>query len=101
MISKLIEQTDRDDGIVDKVEYNLDYIQQILDEAETEEHLFFNKQLVTAYRLSNGYCLLGKSDSIQGSGFMIERAREECYQDALIKLKDHECYVVHDLHGMF
>jgi hypothetical protein len=53
----------------------LDQIAKLLDEAETEEHVFWGKCLVVSYKLKNGFTLEGSGSCVDPSNFNLEIGR--------------------------
>ena len=58
------------------------HIDAMLDAAETQEHVFWGKELVVSYRLENGFTILGRAACVDPAGFDIEIGREICRRDA-------------------
>lgn len=73
---------------MDKLPNQLE-IAALLDAAESQEHVFFDKELVVFYRLQNGYAIAGIGSCIE---FDLEIARELARADAENKLWDLEEY---------
>lgn len=70
-------------------------IDTLLDNADVEEHVFFNKLLVVAYRLGNNYVVHGKGGVIDPANFDIEKGRKAARQDASNQLWVLEGYRNH------
>lgn len=50
-------------------------IQELLDNAETEEHTFWGKELAVSYKLPNGFTLLGRAACVDPANFNLEIGR--------------------------
>lgn len=70
----------------------LDYIEKLIDEAETEEHIFHSKALVVSYKLPSGFTIQGTSAIIDPEYFDIVKGREIARQDAIKQMWKLEGY---------
>jgi hypothetical protein len=53
----------------------IEKIQKLLNEAETEEHVFWGKVLVVSYKLPNGFTLEGVGSCVDPANFDLEIGR--------------------------
>lgn len=51
-------------------------IEDLLNSAETQEHVFWNKELVVSYRLSNGFTVTGRGACVDPANFDPEIGRQ-------------------------
>ena len=75
-------------------EVRLDKLNTLLDTAETQEHIFWGKELLVSYRLSCGLIVTGKSNITRVTSWDIdiEKAREIARWDASSQLQQLEWY---------
>ncbi len=52
------------------------HIQKMLDEAETQEHIFWGKELVISYKLANGFTVSGRGACVDPANFDAEIGRK-------------------------
>lgn len=71
-------------------------IDEQLNTAQVQEHIFFGKLLVVAYLLSNGFVVHGKGGVIDPKQFDLEKGRKAARQDASNQLWLLEGYKRHD-----
>ena len=67
-------------------------IDYLLDNSETEEHVFFGKQLVVSYKLPSTFCLVGVGSCVDPKNFDLEIGRKVARQqvaDQLWKLQGY------------
>ena len=78
-------------------------IKQLLDEAETDEKIFFAKHLVVGYKLKNGWTLVGSGACVDSKEFNIEIGRKVAREDVENQLWKVEGYLLqqnmHDARG--
>lgn len=60
----------------------LEQINRLLDAAETEEHVFWGKELLVSYRLPSGFTVTGRAAVVDPSNFDIEKGREIARESA-------------------
>jgi len=76
-----------------------DSIIAILSEAETQEHVFWDKELVVSYRLKSGFTILGRAAVVDPANFNLQLGRKIAYDDAFKQLWPLEGYMLqHRLH---
>lgn len=69
-------------------------INKLLDEAETQEHIFWGKELVISYKLASGFTVLGRAACVDPVNFDINIGREICRENAEHKVWELEGYVL-------
>jgi hypothetical protein len=69
-------------------------LENLIDGAEKEEHIFFNKVLVTEYVLPNRFSVQGRAACVDPKNFDIEIGRKVCREDAIDKMWQLEGYVL-------
>ena len=80
-------------------------IDNLLDTAETQEHVFWGKELVVSYKLSNGFSLLGRGACVDPDNFDIEigrRIAREQVENQLWQLEGYKLQLIMsgDVHPM-
>jgi len=71
-----------------------DKINQLLDEADLEETVFWGKELVISYRLRSGFTVLGRAACVDPANFSFEIGRKYAREDAVNQLWKLEGYVL-------
>ncbi len=51
-------------------------INSLLDTADTQEHIFWGKELVVSYRLPNGFTVTGRAACVDPANFDLEIGRK-------------------------
>lgn len=69
-----------------------DHIDALLDSAESQEHIFWGKEMVISYRLQNGFTVLGRAACVDPANFVDAIGRQFCREDAANKLWELEGY---------
>jgi hypothetical protein len=69
-------------------------ITAMMDESETQEAVFWGKELVISYRLKNGFTILGRSACVDPANFDIEIGRHYARKDAEKQLWQLEGYLL-------
>lgn len=69
-------------------------IEALLDEAQTEEVIFFEKDLNICYRLKSGFTVIGRAACVDPANFDIEIGRKIAREDAENKLWQLEGYLL-------
>jgi len=70
-------------------------IDQLLDEAETQESVFWDKELVVSYRLKkNGFTLIGRAACVDPANFDLEIGRRVAREMAAKTLWQLEGYLL-------
>ncbi|MBD2489030.1 Gp49 family protein [Aulosira sp. FACHB-615] len=69
-------------------------IAALLDSAETQEHVFWSKELVVSYKLSNGFTICGRGACVDPANFDIEIGRRVARENAENQLWQLEGYVL-------
>ena len=72
----------------------LDQIKSILDSAETQETVFWNKEVVVSYKLYNGFTIIGRGACVDPVNFNIEIGRTVAREQAENKLWELEGYLL-------
>lgn len=67
-------------------------IDALLDLAQTQEHVFWEKELVVSYRLPCGFTVLGRGACIDPANFDLEIGRKVARDDAANQLWQLEGY---------
>lgn len=67
-------------------------IDALLDSAETQEHTFWDKELVVSYRLESGFTVTGRGACVDPANFDIEIGRKVAREDAANQLWKLEGY---------
>jgi hypothetical protein len=71
-----------------------DKIAYLLDSAETQEHIFWEKELVVSFKLPSGFTVCGRGACIDPANFDIEIGRKIARADAEKKLWELEGYLL-------
>lgn len=69
-------------------------ITSLLDSAETQEHVFWDKELVVSYKLSSGFTICGRGACVDPANFDLEIGREVARKDAENQLWKLEGYLL-------
>jgi Tfp pilus assembly ATPase PilU len=69
-------------------------VNALLDSAETQEHIFWGKELVVSYKLPCGFTVAGRGACIDPSMFDLTIGRKVAREDALHQLWKLEGYVL-------
>lgn len=67
-------------------------INAMLDEAETQEHVFWGKEVCVSYKLKNGFTILGRGACVDPANFDIEIGRKVAREQIENKLWQLEGY---------
>jgi Phage protein (N4 Gp49/phage Sf6 gene 66) family len=67
-------------------------IKALLDSAETQEHVFWSKELFVSYKLSSGFTVTGRGACIDPANFNLEIGRKVAREDAENQLWQLEGY---------
>lgn len=67
-------------------------IDTLLNASETQEHVFWDKELVVSYRLPSGFTVTGRGAVIDPANFDLEIGRKVAREDAANKLWQLEGY---------
>jgi hypothetical protein len=70
-------------------------IDALLDSAETQEHVFWDKELLVSYRLPCGFTVTGRGACIDPAIFDLEIGRKVAREDAANQLWQLEGYRKH------
>ena len=70
------------------------YLDRLLNDADTDTKIFWGKELVTSFRLSSGFTVLGKAACVDPENFQREIGLEIARKDALCQLWALEGYVL-------
>lgn len=68
-------------------------VDELLDAAETQEHVFWGKELVVSYRLPSGFTILGRAACVDPANFDIEIGRKYAREQAEHQLWQLEGYL--------
>lgn len=69
-----------------------DQINVLLDSADTQEHIFFGKELAVSYRLPCGFTILGRAACVDPANFDLEKGRKYARESAENQLWQLEGY---------
>jgi hypothetical protein len=69
-------------------------INKILDDAETQETIFWEKEVVVSYRLYNGFTIIGRGACVDPANFNIEIGKKVAREQAENKLWELEGYLL-------
>ena len=69
-------------------------IKSILDNAETQEVVFWDKEVVVSYKLYNGFTIIGRGACVDPANFDIEIGRRVAREQAENKLWELEGYLL-------
>lgn len=68
------------------------HIKSLLDNAETQEVVFWNKELVVSFKLESGFTVLGRGVCVDPANFNLEVGRKVARENAENKLWELEGY---------
>ncbi|MFN6572407.1 Gp49 family protein [Dendronalium sp. ChiSLP03b] len=69
-------------------------IASLLDSAETQEHVFWGKELVVSFKLPSGFTICGRGACVDPANFNIEIGRKVAREDAENQLWQLEGYLL-------
>lgn len=69
-------------------------IESLIDEAETQEAVFWEKELVVSYRLFSGFTVLGRAACVDPANFNLEIGRRIARDDVKNQLWQLEGYLL-------
>jgi len=69
-------------------------IKKLLDTAETQESIFWNKEVVVSYKLTSGFTILGRGACVDPANFNIEIGRQVAREQAEDQLLQLEGYLL-------
>lgn len=69
-------------------------IDELLNSALTEEHIFWGKELAVSYKLVNGFTVLGRAACVDPANFNMELGRKYAREDAADQLWKLEGYLL-------
>jgi hypothetical protein len=69
-------------------------IKFLLDNAQTQEHIFWEKELVVSYLLPNGFSIIGRGVCVDPANFDIEIGRQVAREQAENTLWQLEGYLL-------
>jgi len=69
-------------------------IVKLLDESETQEYTFWEKELVISYKLKSGFTILGRAACVDPANFVLETGRKYAREDAENQLWKLEGYLL-------
>ncbi|MEH2138570.1 Gp49 family protein [Nostoc sp.] len=61
-------------------------IDTLLDNAQTQEHVFWDKELLVSYRLESGFTVTGRGACVDPANFDLEIGRRVAREDAANQL---------------
>ena len=73
---------------------NAGQIRAMLNEAETQETIYFGKCLVVVYKLKNGFCLVGVGACVDPENFDLEVGRQVAEGQVIDQLFKLEGYLL-------
>lgn len=85
-INKLICETSNNNRV------NEDMISELLVNADIQEHIFWNKELIVSYRLVNGFTIAGRAPCVDPANFDIAIGRKVALENAKNQLWQLEGY---------
>ena len=71
-----------------------DQIKSILDNAETQEVVFWDKEVVVSYKLYNGFTIIGRGACVDPANFDLQIGRSVAREQAENKLWELEGYLL-------
>ncbi len=71
-----------------------DQIKSILDNAETQEVVFWDKEVVVSYKLYNGFTIIGRGACVDPANFNLQIGRSVAREQAENKLWELEGYLL-------
>lgn len=72
----------------------IEYITKLIEEAETQEAIFWDKELVISYKLYNGFTVLGRAACVDPKNFVLEIGRDIAKKDAINQMWLLEGYLL-------
>lgn len=69
-------------------------VESLIDLAERQEHIFWEKELVVSYKLLSGFTVTGRAAVVDPANFDIEIGRKYAREDAINQLWRLEGYVL-------
>lgn len=72
----------------------IDQINSILDNAETQETVFWDREVVVSYKLYNGFTIIGRGACVDPANFNIDIGRQVARKQAENKLWELEGYLL-------
>ena len=69
-------------------------IAELLDAAETSEHVFWEKELQVSYKLTSGFTITGRAACVDPANFDIDLGRRIAREDAANQLWPLEGYLL-------
>jgi hypothetical protein len=69
-------------------------INHLLDTAEIQEHIFWDKELLVSYKLQNGFTISGRGACVDPNNFDIEIGRKVARENAEHQLWQLEGYLL-------
>lgn len=67
-------------------------IDLLLDNAQTQEHIFWDKELIVSYKLESGFTVAGRGACVDPANFDLEIGRRVARDDAANQLWQLEGY---------
>lgn len=71
-------------------------IDKLLSEAQTQEHIFWDKELVISFKLKNGFTILGRAACVDPNNFVLAVGRKYAREDAANQLWRLEGYLLQE-----
>lgn len=75
----------------------IEHINTLLGSAETQEHVFWDKELVVSYKLPSGFTITGRGACVDPKNFDIEIGRKVAREQAEHKLWELEGYMLQNI----
>jgi hypothetical protein len=72
----------------------LEDLQKMIEEAETQEAVFWGKELVVSYRLKNGFTVSGRAACVDPANFNLEIGYKVAKANAIEKMWQLEGYLL-------
>lgn len=72
------------------------HIDVLLGDSETEEHVFWEKELIVSYKLPNGFTISGRAACVDPKNFNLEIGRKIARENAEHQLWQLEGYLLQE-----
>lgn len=64
----------------------LSQLEDLLDKAETQEHIFWEKELIVSYKLESGFTVAGRAACVDPANFNLAIGQKIAREDAIKQL---------------
>jgi hypothetical protein len=72
----------------------IDRVKTLIDSAQTQEHIFWDKELVISYKLVSGFTVLGRAACVDPANFDLSIGRKICRENAEHQIWQLEGYTL-------